>query len=163
MIDEAKNPRDPNKEIDWKKVSKNLRKQYNKDLNIYLYHLMNYDLNTIISMKLEDRIRIVQINKQDRELLKQEDFENLTSYETESIKSESAYQIKLEPMIYDAPAEHKPAVIKIEPRVDRLAMNKLFTLMDMDNAFEEHEEILERNVEKQSQADYVKDLNKDIE
>ena len=73
-------------------------KQYVKDLNIYLFHVMIYDMDTIIRMTLEDRICIVQINKQDRELLKQEDFENLTSYETESIKSETAYQFTLEPI-----------------------------------------------------------------
>ena len=100
---------------------------------------MDYDLDTIISMNLEDRIRIVQINKQDRELIKQEDFENLTSYETESIQSESVYQIKLEPIPDDTPEDFKPVVIKIEPRVDLLQMDKLFTLMDMENAFDLHE------------------------
>ena len=73
-------------------------KQYGKDLNVYLFYIMQYDIETIIKMTLEDRICIVQINKQDRELLAQEDFENLTSYETESIKSETAYQFTLEPI-----------------------------------------------------------------
>ena len=51
---------------------------------------------TFVRMSLEDKLAIVKINKQDRELNKQEDFDNLSSYKTESIKSEGAYEFKME-------------------------------------------------------------------
>lgn len=42
------------------------------------------------------------INKRDKVINEKEEFENLTSYETESIKSETAYKLKLE-LVEDDP------------------------------------------------------------
>ena len=57
---------------------------------------MEYDLPTIIKMPVDDRLCVLEINKQDRALNAQEELDDLTSYETESIKSETEYQIELQ-------------------------------------------------------------------
>jgi len=78
------------------------------------------------------------------------EYENLTSYETESIKSECAYLINLEPIPCNAPADYQPAVIKHSQPVTRQDLDKLFTLIDLEEAVDVHEENLEDNIEKQS-------------
>ena len=52
-------------------------------------------------MPVQDRLCVLEINKQDRVLNNQEELDDLTSYETESVKSESEYQIELHKITYE--------------------------------------------------------------
>jgi hypothetical protein len=75
-------------------------------------------------------------------LLKQEDFENLTSYETESIKTESAYKIILDPVLYDPPPGHQVEVFKRGSRIFIHDMNQRLIEAQLDEALAVHNENL---------------------
>ena len=85
----------PKSLIDLDKISKMTLSKYSVDINNHLVIEMDYDASTVIAMTMEDRLRIIQINKHDTVLNAREEFDDLTSYETESIKSETEYQIDL--------------------------------------------------------------------
>ena len=89
---ELANPKQP---IDLKTSSKVAVRKYLTDINLHLSTKMEYDLPTIVKMPVADRLCVLEINKQDRALNAQEELDDLTSYETESIKSETEYQIEL--------------------------------------------------------------------
>ena len=54
-------------------------------------------------------------------------------------------------------------MLKESPRITRLDLEKQFTLMDLDKAADQLDVNLGRDVDLQSQYDYVEDLNNEID
>ena len=138
--------------------------KYHNDVNMYLFDVMHYDLRTFVRMTLEDKLCVVKINKQDRELLKQEDFENLTSYETESIKSETAYKFNLNPVPCYKSMKVR-GVYKTGSRIFISDMNKRLTEAQLEEALLAHDKNLKENIELEthSESSHIKNLLNELE
>lgn len=114
-------------------------------------------------MSLADKVCVQKINDKDRKVIEQEDFENLTSYVTESIKSECYYQFNLEPIIFNPQPDCPAGVFRRGPRISKAEANLRMIELDLDEAaFELDNNYINFNIDSDdgnhSEGDHIKNL-----